>query len=157
MNRTQVTTAAAMLSTWCVCASSQPSTPIVEPGDAEAEARALVDAVLGESIDETLVEEHEELAAWAKTVIEQALTRGAEGNAPVLVDESMGPAVAQGDSGNGANTAEVLVFMSLSVPEPSWRQWSRQAARVGAPMLLRGVAEGGLTATVKPDRGTARG
>ena len=133
----------------CSLAAMAQAPPSVSASDdAEAEARALVDAVLGESVDETLAEEHEELAAWAKTVIDQALTRGAEGNGPVLAGESMGSAVAQGVSGNGANTTEVLVFMSLSVPEPSWRQWSREAAMVGAPMLLRGVAEGGLTATV---------
>ncbi len=148
MNPTQVTTTVAMLCGWCVCASGQPSTPDIEPSDAEADAQALVDAVLGQSVDETLAEEHEVLAAWARTVIDQALTRGTEGNGPVLAGESMAPAVAQGLSGAGANTAEVLVFMSLAVPEPSWRQWSRQAARIGAPMLLRGVAEGGLTATV---------
>ena len=140
----QVTTAAAMLSAWCVCASGQQSTPGIVASDAEAEAQALVDAVLGGSMDEAMAMEHEEIAAWTQTVIDRALTRGFEGNGPVLAGESM----AHGVSGDGASTAEVLVFMSLSVPEPSWRQWSREAARIGAPMVLRGVAEGGLTATV---------
>ena len=44
---------------------------------------------------------------------------------------------------------EVLVFMSLSVPAASWRQWARDAARAGAPLLLRGVADGGLRETMK--------
>ena len=48
-----------------------------------------------------------------------------------------------------ANTAEILLFTSLSVPLASWRQWARDAARIGAPILLRGVGDGGLRATVK--------
>ena len=146
MNRTQMTTAAAMVCAWCISASGQPSTPDIEPSDAEADAQALVDAVLGESIDEMLAEDHEELAAWAQTVIERALASGPAGNGPLVPAES---SAAQGFSGKGANTAEVLVFMSLAVPEPSWRQWSAQSARIGAPMVLRGVVEGGLAATVR--------
>ena len=46
-------------------------------------------------------------------------------------------------------TAELLIFTSLSVPAPSWRQWAREAARIGAPLVLRGVGEGGLPATAK--------
>ena len=146
MNRTQMTTAAAMVCAWCLSASGQPSTPDIEPSDAEADAQALVDAVLGESIDEMLAEDHEELAAWAQTVIERALASGPAGNGPLVPAES---SAAQGFSGKGANRAEVLVFMSLAVPEPSWRQWSAQSARIGAPMVLRGVVEGGLAATVR--------
>ena len=146
MNRTQITTAATMVCAWCISASGQPSTPDIEPSDAEADAQALVDAVLGESIDEMLAEDHEELAAWAQTVIERALASGPAGNGPLVPTES---SAAQGFSGKGANTAEVLVFMSLAVPEPSWRQWSAQSARIGAPMVLRGVVEGGLAATVR--------
>ena len=39
--------------------------------------------------------------------------------------------------------------MSLSVPAEAWRQWSVEASRIGAPLVLRGVARGGLRATVK--------
>ena len=39
--------------------------------------------------------------------------------------------------------------MSLSVPAAAWREWSREAARIGAPLVLRGVAPGGFKATVK--------
>ncbi|WP_428102988.1 type-F conjugative transfer system pilin assembly protein TrbC [Candidatus Rariloculus sp.] len=148
MNKPQIITTAAMCCAWCVPAIGQQSTPDVERTDAEADAQALVDAVLGESLDKILAEEHEALADWAQTVIEQALSSGPEAG-PALVPGGPTPsALAQGFAGNRANTAEVLVFMSLSVPEPSWRQWSREAARIGAPMVLRGVAEGGLTATV---------
>ena len=142
-----------MVCAWCVCASAQQSTSNVEPSEAEADAQALVDAVLGGSVEETLAAEHEALADWARTVIDQALTRLPVGNGPLVAGESMAPAVAQGLKGSRANTAEVLVFMSLSVPEPSWRQWSRQAARVGAPMVLRGVVDGGLAATVRAIQG----
>ena len=43
----------------------------------------------------------------------------------------------------------MLLFTSLSVPAPSWRQWAREAASIGAPLVLRGVGNGGLRATVK--------
>ena len=121
MNKTEITTAAAMACAWCISASGQPSTPNVEPGDAEADARSLVDAVLGEAIDEMLAEEQEEIEAWAQTVIDRALASGPAGNRPPVPGES---SAAQSFAGNGANTAEVLVFMSLAVPERSWRQWS---------------------------------
>ena len=113
-----------------------------------ADAQSLVDAVLGESLDKIVAEEHEALAAWAETVIEQALSSGPEDGPALVPGGPTASALAQSSGGNRANKAEVLVFMSLSVPEPSWRQWSREAARIGAPMVLRGVAEGGLTATV---------
>ena len=88
-------------------------------------------------------------AAWAQTVIDRALTLGPAGSRPLVPGESMAPAEVRGFAGKGANTGEVLVFMSLAVPEPSWRQWSAQSARIGAPMVLRGVVEGGLAATVR--------
>ena len=43
----------------------------------------------------------------------------------------------------------MIVFTSLSVPAASWRQSARDAARIGAPLVLRGVAPEGLRATVK--------
>ena len=148
MSGLQIITTAAMCCAWCVSAIGQQSTPDVERTGAEADAQALVDAVLGESLDKIVAEEHEALAAWAQTVIEQALSSGPEDGPALVPGGPTASAVAQSFAGNRANTAEVLVFMSLSVPEPSWRQWSREAARIGAPMVLRGVAEGGLTATV---------
>ncbi len=133
----------------CSLAAMGQTPPLVPvSGDAEADAQTLVDAVLGESLDKIVAEEHEALAVWAQTVIEQALSSGPEDGAALVPGGPTAPAVAQSFGGNRANTAEVLVFMSLSVPEPSWRQWSREAATIGAPMVLRGVAEGGLTATV---------
>ena len=47
------------------------------------------------------------------------------------------------------NTAQVIVFTSLAVPAASWRQWSFDAARIGAPMVLRGIGQEGFQAFVK--------
>ena len=159
MKGLNVRTSALVASAFSLAAMAQTPPPVPESADAEAHAQALVDAVLGGSVEETLAAEQEALADWARTVIDQALTRLPGGNGPLVAGESMAPAVAQGLEGSRANTSEVLVFMSLSVPEPSWRQWSRQAARVGAPMVLRGVADGGLAATVRAiqDRGPLDG
>ena len=38
---------------------------------------------------------------------------------------------------------------ALSVPAASWRQWAREAASIGVPLVLRGVSEDGLPATAK--------
>ena len=159
MKGLNVRASALVASAFSLAAMAQTPPPVPESADAEADAQALVDAVLGGSVEETLAAEQEALADWARTVIDQALTRLPGGNGPLVAGESMAPAVAQGLEGSRANTSEVLVFMSLSVPEPSWRQWSRQAARVGAPMVLRGVADGGLAATVRAiqDRGPLDG
>jgi conjugal transfer pilus assembly protein TrbC len=44
---------------------------------------------------------------------------------------------------------QLLVFISASVPRESLRRLARQAASVGAPLVLRGVAGGGFPATAK--------
>lgn len=48
-------------------------------------------------------------------------------------------------------TAEVLVFMSLSVPARSWEEWAEEAAKAGVPLVLRGlmVEEGGSTGSLR--------
>ena len=115
-------------------------------GDMDAQARALVEAVLGGHGADV-----EDLAGWADAVIEDVLS-----DAGSTVSGAVpGGRVAAGRAG----TAEIIVFASLSMPEASWRQWSRQAARIGTPLVLRGMAEGGLEATVhrlaarRPDDG----
>ena len=138
---------ALVASAWSLATVAQAPAPVTD--EIEADARALVDAVLGGSVNDMLAAEHEELADWAQTVIERALASGSAGSRALVPGESMVPAAVRGFAGKGANTAEVLVFMSLSVPERSWRQWSAQSARIGAPMVLRGVVEGGLAATVR--------
>ena len=92
-----------------------------------------------------------DLDAWSRSVIERALERegGKAQGAPR-------PLPAEGHAGRLAGSlsgrlggSEVIVFMSLSAPAESWRQWSREAARIGAPLVLRGLGPGGLQTTVK--------
>ncbi len=114
----------------------------------ENEARALVDAVLAESALGIDREMDGDLAAWADTVMADALSGQARAGGSAVAGGSAEP----GDIGRALapereRGAEVIVFMSLSVPEPSWRQWSAEAARIGAPLVLRGVAGGGIAET----------
>ena len=119
---------------------------------ADAGAAELVDEVLrkagGNGTDT--------LGDWTRSVIDRALQRAGEaarrtvpgspgGTAAPLPAERHAGALAAGRPG----TAEILLFTSLSVPSASWRQWARDAARIRAPLVLRGVAEGSLRATVK--------
>ena len=101
-----------------------------------------------------------ELGDWTGSAIADALgragsaasdtvagaTRGTGETAIPLAAERHAAGLAAGPP-NRPNTAEVLVFMSLAVPEASWAQWAAQSARVGAPLVLRGVSPGGLRAT----------
>ena len=122
---------------------------------AEDRARDLVDGVLREAGGNGLGE-------WTRSVIERALERagkaasnttdgwgpGTEGKpdpAPLPAERHAPALGARGRTGAG----EVILFTSLSVPAASWRQSARDAARIGAPLVLRGVAPEGLRATVK--------
>ena len=104
-----------------------------------------------------------DLGDWTRSIIDRALKRAGEAarqsagqtvpgssgeTAARLPAERHAARTAEGLSGRG-NTPEVLLFTSLSVPAASWRQWARDAARIGAPMVMRGVAAGSLRATVK--------
>ena len=99
----------------------------------------------------------ESLDAWSKAVIERALGRAARnaGSArgevgtvpPFGLPRHTGPGLSK-----GAPPAEVLLFTSLAVPAASWRAAARDAARIGAPLVLRGVAEGGLAGTARQVR-----
>lgn len=89
------------------------------------------------------------LGDWSRAVVDRALERAGRathGPAPA-------PLPAERHAGRLAaarpNTAEVIVFTSLSVPAASWREWAREAARTGAPLVLRGVGTDGFRATVK--------
>ena len=109
----------------------------------------------------------DDLGDWTRSVIDRALQRtgeaarrtvpGSESGAgpgspgppaAALPAERHADALAEGMAGREA-TAELLIFTSLSVPAASWRQWAHEAARIGAPLVLRGVGEGGLRETVK--------
>ena len=91
------------------------------------------------------------LDAWSRSVIDRALERAGRkarrATAP-LPAENNARGVARGLSARPRGP-EVIVFMSLSAPAASWRQWSREAARIGAPLVLRGFGPDGLQATVK--------
>ncbi len=114
---------------------------------AEDTARDVVDQVLRKAERDG----GRDLESWSRSVIERALERAgqkASGGSPPLPAEGHAgrlPASFSGRSGG----PEVIVFMSLSAPPESWRQWSREAARIGVPLVLRGFGPDGLQATVK--------
>ena len=96
------------------------------------------------------------LGEWTREIVERALERAGEAareTVPGSPGETAVPLPAERHATALAaarpNTAEILVFASLSVPAASWRQWAHEAARIGAPLVLRGVGEGGLRATVR--------
>ena len=141
----------AAMGAWPVGTGAQDAPP--ERLDAEANAQALVDAALRAAESATERQLDEDMDAWARSVMEGALSMAPAGadTSPVPAEEHAAR-VAEAVSGGQAQRVqsartEVLVFMSLSVPEASWRQWSREAARIGAPLVLRGVAAGGFKDT----------
>ena len=99
------------------------------------------------------------LGDWTRSIIDRALKRAGEAarqTVPGSPESSSAPLPAERHAARTAdgltgrpNTPEILLFTSLSVPAASWRQWAGDAARVGAPLVMRGVAEGSLRATVK--------
>ncbi len=104
------------------------------------------------------------LADWTREVIDRALKRAGEAarqtepgtSGPPAAPLPAAPLPAERHAGSLAGTAagrggtaEILIFTSLSVPAASWRQWARDGARAGAPLVLRGVGEGGLRETAK--------
>ena len=103
----------------------------------------------------------DDLGDWTRDVIGRALGRAgraASGTVAGAGSAARSPAPLPAERHAGgigeefparANTAEVIVLMSLSVPAASWRQWAREAARIGAPLVMRGVAGGSLRTTVK--------
>ena len=136
--------------------------PVLAEDDAEAKAHKLSPREVPQTENDAahaLVEEvlrqaggnEDGLGAWTQSVIERALSRAgreaagaAAGDTAPLPGERNAAALATGR----ANSAEIIVFTSLSLPPESWRQWSGEAARAGAAMVLRGVAEDGFRATV---------
>ena len=149
----------------CLAACWRPVSAEEQPSPPETVARDLAtEAMRGAGGDD--------LGEWTRDVIERALGRAGEtarqsvpgsgsgagpgpagGTTAPLPAERHAGALAAGrpDPGSvsGAGTAEILVFTSLSVPAASWRQWARGAARIGAPLVLRGVSKDGMRATVK--------
>ena len=120
----------------------------------EAAARDLAAEVLRNAGDG-------DLGDWTRSILDRALKRAGEAarqtvpgseyrgpSAAPLPAERHAAGVAGGMAGRNT-TAEILIFTSLSVPAASWRQWARDAAATGAPLVLRGVGEGRLPATAK--------
>ncbi|MDE0058839.1 MAG: type-F conjugative transfer system pilin assembly protein TrbC [Defluviicoccus sp.] len=112
----------------------------------EAAARDLAAEVLRKAGDD-------DLGAWTRSILDRALERAGEaarqtvpGSAAPLPAERHATGIVAGAAGRDG-TAEVLIFTSLSAPAESWRQWARDAARTGSPLVLRGVGVGGLPAT----------
>ena len=147
-SRTAVVLAAALFLAGCCRPAMAQETP-----SPEATARDLAAEVLRKAGEG-------DLGDWTRSIIDRALERageaarqsarqtvpGSSGETPApLPAERHAPSLAAGR----ANTPEILLFTSLSVPAASWRQWAREAARIGAPLVMRGVAEGSLRATVK--------
>ena len=118
----------------------------------QTEAARLVEDVLRKAGGD----DGESLGAWTRSILDRVLERAGETarqTVPGSSGETAAPLPAErhaGElSGPRSGTAEILVFASLSVPAESWRQWAHEAARIGAPLVLRGVGEGGLRATVR--------
>ena len=144
---------ALLLAACCRPALADDVRATAKPGEAASRAaRDLAAEVLREAGDGGLGE-------WTRSIIDRALKRAGEA-ARQTVPGSSGPSsaplpaerhaarTAHGLAGRGG-TAEILLFTSLSVPAASWRQWAHDAARTGTPLVLRGVGQGGLRATVK--------
>ena len=153
-SRTALVLAAALCLAGCCRPALAQQTPSFEPPPPETSARDLAAEVLRKAGGE-------DLGAWTRDVIGRALERAASAASGTAAGAGSGPGspaplpaerhaarTADGLAGRGG-TAEILIFTSLSVPAASWRQWARDAARTGTPLVLRGVAEGSLRATVK--------
>ena len=149
--------AAALAVILLLTACCRPALAQQTPASPEASARDLAAEVLRQA-------EGGDLGDWTRSILDRALDRAGEaarqttpgsgsgagpgsagGTTAPLPAERHAPSLA----GGRPATAEILVFMSLSVPAASWRQWAREAARTGAPLVLRGVGEGGLRGTAK--------
>jgi len=123
----------------------------------DADAARLVEDVLRRAGGD----DGESLGAWTRSILDRALERAGETARQTVPGQSgeTAPLPAERHAGEltgpRSGTPELLIFTSLSVPAASWRQWARDAARLGAaehagpPLVLRGVGEGGLPATAK--------
>ena len=147
-SRTAVVLAAALFLAGCCRPAMAQETP-----SPEASARDLAAEVLRKAGEG-------DLGDWTRSIIDRALERAGEAarqsarqTVPGSSRETPAPLPAERHApslaAGRANTPEILLFTSLSVPAASWRQWAREAARIGAPLVMRGVAAGSLRATVK--------
>ena len=144
-------TALLLAAALCLAGCCGPAVAQQSSASPEATARDLAAEVLRKAGDG-------DLGDWTRAILDRALERageaarqtvpGASGQTAPLPAERHAGALA-GSAAGRHGTAEILIFTSLSVPAASWRQWARDAAEASAPLVLRGVAEDGLRATVK--------
>ena len=130
----------------------------VEPAGGEtADVRAWVEEIRAGTAESL---EGGDLEDWTGSAVAEALGRAGDaasetvggaanetGNTPAPLPAERHAGGIAGGPPDRPNTAEVLVLMSLAVPEAGWAQWAAQAARAGAPLVLRGVLPAGLRAT----------
>ena len=117
----------------------------------DADVAGLVDEVLRKAGGN----DGDSLGSWTRSILGRALDRAGEtvrqtipgSTAPLPAERHAGSL--SGNAAGRAGSAEVLIFTSLSVPAASWRQWARDAAATGTPLVLRGVGAGGLPETAK--------
>ena len=124
----------------CACPVRADEMPAATP---EADASRLVEEVLRKA-------GNGDLADWTRSILDRAIERAGEAAGQSVPGQSEPlPAERHADSFAARRpvSAEVLIFTSLSVPAASWRQWANDAARSGAPLVLRGVASEGLRQT----------
>ena len=161
LNRTAArrtgTVAAGLAGILLLAACCRPALAEESSASPEASARDLADEVLRQAGDG-------DLGGWTRSILDRALERAGEAARRTVPgsEPGAGPGSAGGTTAplpaerhapslaaRRTNEAEILVFTSLSVPLASWRQWARETASMGVPLVLRGVGEGGLRATVK--------
>ncbi len=125
---------------------------MLRAADPDPDAARLVEEVLRKAGGK----DGESLGAWSRSIIDRALERAGETvrqTVPGSVGGTAAPLPAERHAGElsvpRSGSAEILIFTSLSVPAASWRQWARDAARTGAPLVLRGVGAGGLPGSAK--------
>ena len=130
---------------WWSASISPVAAEDARPGYADL-ARKLAEEVVAAPAADTL-------DAWSRSVIERALEHVGTDAGPASDNAVTSSPVSRRHAGmneaRGGPTAEVLLFTSLAVPAASWRASARDAARIGAPMVLRGVAAGSLPATAR--------
>ena len=103
-----------------------------------------------------------DLGAWTRDIMDRALERAGQDAREAARSTETGPGASSaplpaerhaariGENLAGRpDSAELLVFLSLSVLPASWKEWAREAARAKVPLVLRGVGAEGFRATVK--------
>ncbi len=110
-----------------------------------------------------------DLETWTRSILERALNRagdtarehppkpgssppsatpGSEDKLDLRRVQAASSAIASGLAGR-PRTGEILVFVSLSLPDSVWRPWAEEAAHLSVPLVLRGLLPEGLKATVE--------